>query len=217
MSRISTGLRQLDRVLGRPYGLRIPSVVVIAGDPGTGKTTLLQKAASEIGRHGPVLYATAEEQIDHMEARARRIGASTDGVQMRACADLVALDKELQQISPMVLIIDSMQTMQVWRGVDQLSWVNQVSVGRYAAEASKKRKMAVLMVCHTAPWGRRGRIPRQSAMASMADVLLKLTATPGDTLRRLEVVDHYRIGKPPTMGTFEMRGDGLHDWPQRAA
>ncbi len=227
MKRLSTGLRQLDRLLGRPHGLHVPSaadgstmVVVIAGDPGTGKSTLLLKAASGLSKHGVVLYVTAEETIDSVETRARRIGVDKSVV-LRDCLDLAHVDKEVERLDPMVLILDSVHSLRVWDGVVE----QRPSVGaargasgyvcRYAAQVSETRKIPVLMAAHTLG---RGTVPNYSAMAPMLDIVLKLTGSPGDTLRRLQVVDDVaRHGRTIADGTFEMRGDGLHDWPQRAA
>ena len=222
MKRLSTGLRQLDRLLGRPHGLHVPSaadgstmVVAVAGDPGTGKSTLLLKAASGLSKHGVVLYVTAEETIDSVETRARRIGVDKSVV-LRDCLDLARVDQEVEKLDPMVLILDSVQSLRVWDGVvEQRPSVGAVSVCRYAAQVSATRKIPVLLASHTTG---RGVIPNYSDMAPMLDVVLKLVASPGDTLRRLQVVDDVsRHGRTIADGTFEMRGDGLHDWPQRAA
>lgn len=209
---IHTGYRQLDRLLSdRPYGLRARSRVLVTGAPGVSKSTLLVVAAAAMSRHVPVLYATAEESKKSLATRARRLNvAETRDLHLLVCEDLVQLDKQVKRLRPTVLIIDSLQSMRVWRGVSRPDGVgdvsNTVSICRYASENAVAMNMAVMMTWHTTDH----RAKNLHAMTPLFDVVLKLSAaSPGSVLRRVEVV-HGPATSKDKVALFRVRGDGLH-------
>jgi DNA repair protein RadA/Sms len=108
--RVLTGVGELDRVLGG--GVVRGSLVLIGGDPGIGKSTLLLQAARALARvASPVLYVSAEESAAQVKMRADRLGIVGDGLLLWAENDLSAVQAELDTIKPRVLVVDSIQTV----------------------------------------------------------------------------------------------------------
>src|SRR5256884_374853 len=108
--RLRTGIGELDRVLGG--GVVPGSLVLIGGDPGIGKSTLLIQAARALATAAPpVLYVSAEESAAQVKLRAERLGISSDGLLLWTETDLVTVEAELDTVKPKVLIIDSIQTV----------------------------------------------------------------------------------------------------------
>ena len=106
--RISTGMAELDRVLGG--GVVAGSTVLLGGDPGIGKSTLLMQTAARLTEIGTVLYVTGEESAAQLKLRAERLGV-TGEMLLLAETDLAAIEAEINRIHPAFLIIDSVQTM----------------------------------------------------------------------------------------------------------
>ncbi len=106
--RISTGMAELDRVLGG--GVVAGSTVLLGGDPGIGKSTLLMQTAARLTEIGTVLYVTGEESAAQLKLRAERLGV-TGEMLLLAETDLTAIEAEINRIHPAFLIIDSIQTM----------------------------------------------------------------------------------------------------------
>ena len=106
--RISSGIGELDRVLGG--GVVGGSAVLLGGDPGIGKSTLLMQMAGKLAEQGSVLYVTGEESAAQLKLRAERLGASGDML-LLAETDITAIEAEIDRIKPDFLIIDSIQTM----------------------------------------------------------------------------------------------------------
>jgi len=108
--RLATGLSELDRVLGG--GVVRGSLVLIGGDPGIGKSTLLLQAARALARAAPpVLYISAEESAAQVKMRADRLGIAADGLLLWAETDLSAVQAALDDVKPRALIVDSIQTV----------------------------------------------------------------------------------------------------------
>ena len=108
--RLSTGIDELDRVFGG--GIARSSAVLVGGDPGIGKSTLLLQAAASMARRGTrCAYISGEEAISQIQGRARRLGIESAPVQLAAETDLRSILKALKATSPEVIVIDSVQTL----------------------------------------------------------------------------------------------------------
>ena len=107
--RLPTGLDEFDRVLGG--GLVAGAVVLIGGDPGIGKSTLLLQALAALSEKTSVLYVTGEESSDQVALRARRLGVSGEGIDLLAEIRLEAIQTALTQTKPKVAVVDSIQTL----------------------------------------------------------------------------------------------------------
>ena len=108
--RLGTGAAELDRALGG--GIMPGSAVLVGGDPGIGKSTLLLQMAGQVAAGGlPVAYVSAEESGGQLAQRARRLGAVTDGLLVMAETRLTAIMDEVRRVEPGVIIIDSIQTI----------------------------------------------------------------------------------------------------------
>lgn len=109
LTRLETGMTEVDRVLGG--GLVLGSVVLIGGDPGIGKSTLLLQMLSRLGEDARVLYVTGEESAEQVALRAHRLGATSGRVRLLAETRVEAVLSVLEHENPQVVVIDSIQTL----------------------------------------------------------------------------------------------------------
>ncbi len=201
--RYSCGIAELDRVLGG--GLVMGSVVLLGGDPGIGKSTLLMQAASGLCALGPVLYVTGEESAAQLKLRASRLQVSEE-LMVLAETDLASIELEAQRLSPAVLIIDSIQTMynselpNASGSVSQIREVTSMLV-RYA----KATGCAVFIVGHVT---KEGAIAGPRMLEHMVDTVLYFEGDRQDAYRLLRAVKN-RFGSTDEIGVFEMRDNGM--------
>ena len=110
MARLTTGIGELDRVLGG--GVVEGSMVLVGGDPGVGKSTLLTQMCANIARDGKtVLYVSGEESARQIKLRANRLGASGSGFYVLSENDMTTVEKRMDQLKPDIMVVDSIQTM----------------------------------------------------------------------------------------------------------
>src|ERR1700759_3175612 len=142
-----SGMDELDRVLGG--GLVPGAVLLLAGEPGVGKSTLLLEAGALVAESGPVLYVTGEESAAQVRLRADRIGAVSDQLFLAAETDLDVVLAHIDHVQPRLLIIDSVQTIAA-AGVEGVpGGVTQVrEVAAALTAVAKERSMTTILVGH---------------------------------------------------------------------
>ena len=203
--RIGSGIDELDRVLGG--GLVPASAILVGGDPGIGKSTLLLQAAASFARQGvKCLYISGEEATAQVRMRATRLGLQDAPVSLGAETNLRDILTTLDAVRPGLAIIDSIQTM--WLDTIEAA-PGSVSQVRAAAHElvtfAKKRGVAVILVGHVT---KDGQIAGPRVVEHMVDTVLYFEGERGHQFRILRAVKN-RFGPADEIGVFEMTGDGL--------
>ena len=203
--RASSGIDELDRVLGG--GLVPASAILVGGDPGIGKSTLLLQAAASFARKGlKCLYISGEEASAQVRMRAQRLGLADAPVSLGAETNLRDILTTLEAERPGLVIIDSIQTM--W--LDNIEAApGSVSQVRGAAHElvtfAKKRGVAIIIVGHVT---KDGQIAGPRVVEHMVDTVLYFEGERGHQFRILRAVKN-RFGPADEIGVFEMTGNGL--------
>ncbi|NEY88699.1 DNA repair protein RadA [Tabrizicola oligotrophica] len=203
--RASSGIDELDRVLGG--GLVPASAILVGGDPGIGKSTLLLQAAASFARKGlKCLYISGEEASAQVRMRAQRLGLANAPVALGAETNLRDILTTLETERPGLAIIDSIQTM--W--LDNIEAApGSVSQVRGAAHElvtfAKKRGVAIIIVGHVT---KDGQIAGPRVVEHMVDTVLYFEGERGHQFRILRAVKN-RFGPADEIGVFEMTGGGL--------
>jgi DNA repair protein RadA/Sms len=200
-----TGVGELDRVLGG--GLVPGGVVLLAGEPGVGKSTLLLEVAARFAASGRrVLYATGEESAGQVRLRADRTSAVHDELYLAAESDLAAVLGHVDAVRPRLLVVDSVQTL-ASATVDGLAGgVTQVRAVTTALIAvAKERGLPVLLVGHVT---KDGSVAGPKVLEHLVDVVLHFDGDRHGTLRMVRGVKN-RFGPADEVGCFELRDDGI--------
>jgi DNA repair protein RadA/Sms len=203
-----TGLDELDRVLGG--GLVPGAVVLLAGEPGVGKSTLLLEAAALVAGSGSVLYVTGEESAAQVRLRADRIGAISERLFLAAETDLAAVLGHVETVKPDLLVIDSVQTISAG-GVDGApGGVTQVrEVAAALMGTAKERSLATILVGHVT---KDGSIAGPRTLEHMVDVVLHFEGDRHSQLRMVRAVKN-RYGPTDEVGCFDLGEYGLIGLP----
>jgi DNA repair protein RadA/Sms len=203
-----TGVSELDRVLGG--GLVPGAVVLLAGEPGVGKSTLLLEVAAQVSRSGRVLYVTGEESAGQVRLRAERTGAVHDELYLAAESDLGAIVAHIDELRPDLLIVDSVQTMSNPDADGAPGGVTQTRAVTVALTAlAKERALPVLLVGHVT---KDGGIAGPRVLEHVVDVVLAFEGDKHSTLRMVRGVKN-RFGPADEVGCFEMRDAGIVGLP----
>src|SRR6516225_11505677 len=203
-----TGLDELDRVLGG--GLVPGAVLLLAGEPGVGKSTLLLEAGALVAEAGPVLYVTGEESAAQVRLRADRIGAVSERLFLAAETDLEAVLGHVYNVEPRLLIIDSVQTIAA-AGVDGApGGVTQVrEVAGVLTAIAKERSLATILVGHVT---KDGSVAGPRALEHLVDVVLHFDGDRHSQLRMVRAVKN-RYGPTDEVGCFDLGEYGLIGLP----
>lgn len=206
--RLATGLAELDRVLGG--GLVADSAILLGGDPGIGKSTLLLQACASIARTGKdVLYISGEESLAQIQLRAERLGLKSAPLQLATATSVREILSSINQVeSPDVVVIDSIQTMFIDSLDSAPGTVAQVRASAHELiRAAKKRGFALLLVGHVT---KDGQIAGPRVLEHMVDTVLYFEGDRGQYYRILRAVKN-RFGATDEIGVFEMREEGLSE------
>ena len=200
-----SGMSELDRVLGG--GLVPASAVLVGGDPGIGKSTLLLQAAAAFARTGlRAVYISGDEASSQIRLRARRLGLADAPVQLAVETDLRNILTTLEEEKPSIAVIDSIQT--VWLDTVQSApgSVSQVRAAAHELTSFAKRKgISVVLVGHVT---KEGQIAGPRVIEHMVDTVLYFEGERGHQFRILRAVKN-RFGPADEIGVFEMTGTGL--------
>ena len=200
-----TGLGELDRVLGG--GIVPASAILVGGDPGIGKSTLLLQASAAFSSKGEVFYFTGEETLSQILIRAKRLGISEALVKVAAATNLREILASVEKFNPDLVILDSIQTM--WSdSVDGAPGsINQVrSVGYEIVQFAKRSGSAVVLVGHVT---KEGHLAGPRVVEHMVDTVLYFEGELGHQYRILRSVKN-RFGPVDGIGVFEMSSLGLN-------
>jgi DNA repair protein RadA/Sms len=205
-ARLSTGIGELDRVLGG--GLVPGSVVLIGGDPGIGKSTLLLQASARAGKPADTLYVSGEESPQQIALRARRLGVDPRGVLVLAATCVEAVVTAAQTQPPSCLVIDSIQTMYTELLPSAPGSVNQLrECTAQLVRFAKTSGVAVILVGHVT---KEGQIAGPRILEHMVDVVLYFESEAGSRFRILRAVKN-RFGAANELGIFVMRETGIRE------
>jgi len=205
-----TGVPELDRVLGG--GLVPGAVVLLAGEPGVGKSTLLLEVAQQwaAGAGSPALVVSGEESVSQVRLRAERIGALHERLYLAAETDLAAVVGHLDAVQPGLLVLDSVQTISA-AGVDGVpGGVTQVrGVTAALVSVAKERGLATVLVGHVT---KDGQVAGPRVLEHLVDVVLHFEGDKHSSLRMVRGLKN-RYGPADEVGCFEMHEGGIASLP----
>ncbi len=205
-ARMSTGLAELDRVMGG--GLVAGSVVLIGGDPGIGKSTLLLQALAALSRSAPVLYVTGEESTQQVAMRAHRLGVDAPAIRLLAEIRVEQIVNCAASERPRVMVVDSIQT--VYTDILQSAPGSVAQVRESAAQLTRFAKQAgvgLFLVGHVT---KEGALAGPRVLEHMVDTVLYFEGDTGSQFRMIRAIKN-RFGAVNEIGVFVMTENGLRE------
>ena len=211
--RTLTGITEIDRVLGG--GIVSGSAILIGGEPGIGKSTLMLQVMKNLAENGhKVLYVSGEESAQQIKLRSNRIGATTKNLLLLVEVSLERILEQIKKVEPAIVVIDSIQT--VYSG-DLMSAPGSVGQVREASSRlilfSKKNGIPVFLVGHVT---KDGSIAGPKVLEHMVDTVLYFEGDSGHAYRIIRSIKN-RFGPTNEIGVFEMQDKGLKEVPNPSA
>jgi len=206
--RITSGMAELDRVLGG--GLVRGSAVLLSGEPGIGKSTLLLQISGSIAAKRRVLYISGEESPGQIRLRAERLGVRSDNLLVLAETSLDTSLKQIDDLCPEVIVVDSIQTLRTSEAASTPGSVTQVrECASQLITLAKSRGVAVIMVGHV---NKEGGIAGPKVLEHMVDAVLCFEGEHRHAYRIIRASKN-RFGSVSELGVFEMTAAGLREVP----
>lgn len=204
--RSGSGIGELDRVLGG--GLVQGSVVLIGGDPGIGKSTLLLQACASLGRQHPVLYVTGEESPQQVSLRARRLGLEVEGIRLlpETCVETLLAQAAAER--PRVMVVDSIQTLYTELLQSAPGSVSQVrETAAQLVRFAKQADISIFLVGHVT---KEGALAGPRVLEHMVDTVLYFEGEADGPFRLIRSIKN-RFGAVNELGVFAMSDRGLRE------
>lgn len=204
--RYKTGMKELDRVLGG--GIVKGSLVLLSGDPGIGKSTILLQICQQLGKSIRILYVSGEESYSQIKLRADRLGVSSDNLSVLCETDTQAICEHIKATTPELVIIDSIQTMNFTELNSSPGCVTQVrESSNLFMRTAKSLSIPIIMVGHV---NKDGNIAGPKVLEHIVDAVLYFEGERNLSFRILRAVKN-RFGSTNEIGVFEMYDCGLKE------
>ncbi len=202
--RILTSIQEFDRVLGG--GIMPGSIVLIGGDPGIGKSTLVMQAASKINE--PVLYVTGEESFNQINLRAKRLNVNNENISIITETDLDIIISAIEKTKPKVVIVDSIQTTYKSDFDNAPGTITQIRECTVELmQLAKKSHCAIIIIGHVT---KEGMIAGPKVLEHIVDTVLQFEGERSYSYRILRAQKN-RFGSTNEIGIFEMHDNGLQE------
>lgn len=206
LERSTTGITELDRVLGG--GMVAGSVILIGGDPGIGKSTLLLQAMTALSQKHKSLYTTGEESVQQVALRAQRLEMIDSELELLAANDLTVILNQLQSLKPEVIVVDSIQTLYTDNLQSAPGTVAQVrETAAQLVRYAKQTQTTVILVGHVT---KEGSLAGPRVLEHMVDTVLTFEGDRSSSFRLLRAIKN-RFGPVNEIGVFAMTEQGLHE------
>lgn len=203
-SRINTGIAELNRVLGG--GLVKGSLVLLGGEPGIGKSTLILELCDKITGNGKVLYVSGEESAEQVKIRADRLEIKNNNIMFLGETDIDIIEETILAMNPKLVIIDSIQTMYSEEITSAAGTVSQVrEITARIMRICKGHQITTIIIGHVT---KDGNIAGPRALEHMVDTVLYLEGERYFSYRVLRAVKN-RFGSTNEIGMFEMQNEGM--------
>ncbi len=203
--RVSTNISEFDRVLGG--GLVQGSLVLLAGDPGIGKSTLILQTSGELCKQNKkVLYVSAEESSSQLKLRAERLGVNSDKLYIYPQTNLEQIRFEIADLKPDILVVDSIQSIYTNNISSSAGSVGQVrECCNYLMQIAKNENITVVVIGHVT---KEGSIAGPKVLEHMVDAVIQFEGDKYKSYRLLRAVKN-RFGTTSEVGMFDMHSNGL--------
>ena len=204
VARISTGFAELDRVLGG--GIVKGSLTLLGGEPGIGKSTIILQICNKIKGDGKVLYVSGEESAEQIKLRSDRLKINNDDILFLGETDISIINENIEELTPKLVIIDSIQTMysdEITAAAGSVSQVREIT--SQIMRMCKSKGVTTIIIGHVT---KDGTIAGPRVLEHMVDTVLYLEGERYFSYRILRGVKN-RFGSTNEIGMFEMKGEGL--------
>lgn len=206
LKRLSTASGEIDRVLGG--GLVPGSLVLISGEPGIGKSTLVAQIADAIAKAQPVVYASGEESAAQVKARLERLGCQLDNLRFVSETNIEKIVATAAKAKPAVLVIDSIQTVYSALIPAEAGSISQIRAAAVKLlELAKENEIAVLIIGHLT---KDGQVAGPKSLEHIVDTVLYLESETNNNYCLLRATKN-RFGSINELGVLEMMADGFHE------